>query len=676
MTGEQSLIRQALHSGEDMQVVAHAGAGKTSALLWSLVSCRKKTLFLEYNRELKENAQAAAQLLGLDGHVWVTNYDSLLTRAYAQDAPTRGFRTCMQEVCMQNVSPAVAMNFERLVLDEAQDLTPMLAGFTAKVLLDIEKATGARPQLVMAGDPKQTVYAYRGATPAYLFCRIGPFADCARKVTLLGQSHRVPEDVCRVVESVCGPLFTPEAWGGRMRGRGGAEGSVSVRTASEDGTIFAQSDIARILRFVAAGAKAAVAVLAYSLRASATLLRRVVAELGKARIPLSDENCGSAAQVSTIHTSKGCEWELVVVVLDAEWTTCASGRFVLRPHFAALLYVAMTRTRSHLVLVQEASSRVLAHIWSEEPTDPRVLQLWMSARRSRAAEDVPREICAETCCSPEATSLLARLRRGEGPSAQRAVAALPLSCEEMAPLEMLLARARAVKAVAVRLLCVRGCLALAPHADALRAFGASLAEDASPAVRSRVRPLWWDCSCPAEHWCRHFLCDWRLWDALADLLDPGAFYGTLLHVPPTRADLAAMGQLQAALGEPPLATLGKVAGRVADALSACGCRNALWTTNFLPAGGCVLVFPPTGESGRARALVMDWAKAGDDNAERRDDGPAACSAALAAFCFLLSQQGGGAEVEVTEIPTGRRTLFRAELSPQVELEKLLRAFRH
>ena len=166
MTGEQSLIRQALHSGEDMPVVAHAGAGKTSALLWSLVSCRKKTLFLEYNRELKENAQAAAQLLGLDGHVWVTNYDSLLTRAYAQDAPTRGFRTCMQEVCMQNVSPAVAMNFERLVLDEAQDLTPMLAGFTAKVLLDIEKATGARPQLVMAGDPKQTVYAYRGATPA------------------------------------------------------------------------------------------------------------------------------------------------------------------------------------------------------------------------------------------------------------------------------------------------------------------------------------------------------------------------------------------------------------------------------------------------------------------------------------------------------------------------------
>jgi hypothetical protein len=689
-TDEQQQIRRAVEAGQDLQVVAHAGTGKTSTLLGSLAALSRKTLFLEYNRELKEHAQRAARRLGIDSYVWVTNYDGLLTGAYAADAPHRGFCSCMHEVCSRNTVPSMSLNFSLVVLDEAQDMTPLLAWFVHKVLLDVESALGSRPQLVMTGDPKQTIYGYRGASPAFLMCRHAPFSAFDRRVLFLTQSHRLPEVVCRVVESVCAGHFTAEAWAGRLHGQRRTDGSVSVRTAASAGArVFTDEDVSRVFSFLGSECEpAGVCLLGYSMREGAELFRRLAAELAALKVPLRDENKGGAVQLCTIHRSKGCEWQVVVLAIDSDWTTSVSGRTVLRPHFAALLYVAMTRTKRHLIVVQESSSRALARIWGR-PTessgdDCPVLRAWRSAQ---AGPDEPPPSLTGRAQRPSGPrSLLGLLRASERPAVQDAVASL-FAAQDVVQHSgaRSTVSARVLKAVAMRLLCERRHAAFQPEPVRARQFWAQHGRDgAPPAKKSRLSASWPSCTCSAEHWCRHFACDWHMWDAVADLLDPGAFYGTLVHVPLSRAELASMAQLEgtvaAVLPAGQADTLKGVAessiGRsLCDALLAWGGRDLEWSTDFLPGGGSVLALATAADS-IARVLVLDWCKAAsDDGAEETPTAAAAVrSPSLLAFVALVGQQAGCVGVELLELPAGRRTLFRPVLLSAPHLRSLLRAF--
>jgi superfamily I DNA/RNA helicase len=104
-----------------------------------------------------------------------------------------------------------------LLIDDAQQLDPQAARLV-RVL-----AVGAELALI-AGDPNQAVFGFRGGEPA------GLLGGDAPSVTLT-TSHRCAPAVARAVSGIAGRL--PGGGSGRqIDGAGAGEGSVAVRLAA------------------------------------------------------------------------------------------------------------------------------------------------------------------------------------------------------------------------------------------------------------------------------------------------------------------------------------------------------------------------------------------------------------------------------------------------------------
>lgn len=104
-----------------------------------------------------------------------------------------------------------------LLVDDAQQLDPQAAQLV-RVL-----AAGAKTALI-AGDPNQAVFGFRGGEPAGLLGLDGP------SVTLT-ESHRCAPAVARAVSGIAGRLPGAAA-GRRIDGTGSEDGSVTVRLAA------------------------------------------------------------------------------------------------------------------------------------------------------------------------------------------------------------------------------------------------------------------------------------------------------------------------------------------------------------------------------------------------------------------------------------------------------------
>ncbi|VBA36216.1 Putative ATP-dependent DNA helicase YjcD [Mycobacterium attenuatum] len=107
-----------------------------------------------------------------------------------------------------------------LLVDDAQQLDPQAARLVRVLAAGAERA-------VVAGDPNQAVFGFRGGEPAGLLGRAG---EGGRSVTLT-VSHRCAPAVARTVSGVARRLPGGSA-GKHMEGTGTQDGSVSVRLAA------------------------------------------------------------------------------------------------------------------------------------------------------------------------------------------------------------------------------------------------------------------------------------------------------------------------------------------------------------------------------------------------------------------------------------------------------------
>jgi superfamily I DNA/RNA helicase/RecB family exonuclease len=153
-----------------------------------------------------------------------------------------------------------------LLVDDAQHLDPQ-AGRLVRVL-----AAGAE-QTVIAGDPNQSVFSYRGADPALLDGDDDP-------VIALTESHRCAPAVARAITGVAGRL--PGASAVRELVGGGAEaGSVSVRVAASGHAEAALvADTLRRAHLLDGVPWAQMAVVVRSVRQSGAVLTRALAAAG------------------------------------------------------------------------------------------------------------------------------------------------------------------------------------------------------------------------------------------------------------------------------------------------------------------------------------------------------------------------------------------------------------
>lgn len=368
-TLDQEELRRTVESGASFRVIAHAGTGKTTTLLWSLARCVcSRALLLEYNRDLRLEARRLAQQAGLT-HIEVHNYDSFLLEYYDKQAPSKDFQLALQRVLKTDGRPLRGFSYAVIVVDEAQDMTVAFAAFLKKVLRDNLED---RVQLVLAGDPKQTIYGFRGARSEFLSeqdeWQWGPKLPLVVPLQMsLAETFRFGDTMCAFVNLLCGPLFKRSDWG-RDIISAFTGGDVVEWTAHR--ARRAPSPTTLIAEYSSAVARGTVCVLAQSVREENAALTHFLEHLGLEEerlatddhapslllVPSEDELAGRPV-LRTIHTSKGRQYDTVFFFLTQRemWLT-DTGR--LKKDRNTLLYVACTRARRALHIVQDDKERV------------------------------------------------------------------------------------------------------------------------------------------------------------------------------------------------------------------------------------------------------------------------------------------------------------------------------
>ena len=160
---------------------AVAGSGKTTTILHCAQAAPHLTfLVLTYNARLKLQTRKRARELGLS-NVEVHSFHAMGARYY--DGRCRNDEV-LRAIVDDDRAPHSRVAFDCLVIDEAQDLTPLLHSFVLKVLRDsraeaawrsrgveIDAAT-PRPSMLVLGDSRQSIYQFRDAD-----CRFLTMAD-------------------------------------------------------------------------------------------------------------------------------------------------------------------------------------------------------------------------------------------------------------------------------------------------------------------------------------------------------------------------------------------------------------------------------------------------------------------------------------------------------------------
>ncbi|KAF3122793.1 hypothetical protein TWF569_002058 [Orbilia oligospora] len=170
LSKQQEQARQILVAGkQNILINACAGSGKTTTLLQMASRLEKKFLALLYNRRLRAETIARSESLDLR-NLTIDNYHGLAYRYYTPEADTdQGLKRIVEED-MQPTHPLP--EFDVLVLDEQQDMNPIIYNFVLKLLRDCAKTGTNSPQLMLLGDPRQEIYQFNNADRRFLtHCR-------------------------------------------------------------------------------------------------------------------------------------------------------------------------------------------------------------------------------------------------------------------------------------------------------------------------------------------------------------------------------------------------------------------------------------------------------------------------------------------------------------------------
>ena len=186
LSDEQELVVADVRAGRSVVCISKPGTGKTTTALACAEAVEGRTLLLTYNRKLKDETRArVAQRADLAERVEVHSYhaaacrffvpehadavdDSLIHAALGVDLAAAA--ALAAEVGDPDACPAPPTfpNFRLLVVDEAQDMTPLYAAFVRHVLATLRACHGTTPQMLVVGDPFQRIFGYLGASWEYM----------------------------------------------------------------------------------------------------------------------------------------------------------------------------------------------------------------------------------------------------------------------------------------------------------------------------------------------------------------------------------------------------------------------------------------------------------------------------------------------------------------------------
>ena len=155
---EQSAIIEQVKQQQNIIVNAVAGSGKTTlSLLIAKEFPQKLILMLAYNRKLRKETQEK---------IIVSKCKSTEVHTFHSFGFSYYSTRCSRDPGLQEVvdmdSKAELLDiakYDIIIMDEAQDITPLFHSFVSKVIKDIaSNYDGHKPQLIIIGDELQSIY--------------------------------------------------------------------------------------------------------------------------------------------------------------------------------------------------------------------------------------------------------------------------------------------------------------------------------------------------------------------------------------------------------------------------------------------------------------------------------------------------------------------------------------
>jgi hypothetical protein len=159
-SSEQKNIISLLQTN-NITVDSCAGAGKTSSVIFIAEAFSDKNiLVLTYNAALKcETRGRSSHLKNLN----VDSYHSFCTSNYDRAGYVDNV---LNNIIKEDASPFGSINYDIIVVDEAQDMNPLYYRLVCKILSDNSKKMNVK--IIIMGDKMQSIYKFRDADPRFI----------------------------------------------------------------------------------------------------------------------------------------------------------------------------------------------------------------------------------------------------------------------------------------------------------------------------------------------------------------------------------------------------------------------------------------------------------------------------------------------------------------------------
>lgn len=338
-----------------------AGSGKSTVgyHVAAEMQKRSKSCFLMvYNANMKDETRAAAKLCELS-NMTAHTYHSAAKSLYGME----GYDDSALRKCIANgMTPVKPFEYEVIVLDELQDMTPEYYKLVTKMLQDNQIRN---PQIVCLGDKFQNVNSFKGSDSRFL-----TMADALFSMHSCREWHRVVLDVSERVPSRVADIINTDFLGyPRMKSsRTGGKVHYLVLNVFKDLEIYARYVLEAIAKYTADD----ILVLQPSYKSNkspAKLLENYLVSRGIAcDIPSHDDEEKPAAVLEgkvafqTFHACKGTTRKIVFVFgVDGDYHKYYA-REISTNICPNPVYVALSRTCQRLVLITDSSKEAFPTI--------------------------------------------------------------------------------------------------------------------------------------------------------------------------------------------------------------------------------------------------------------------------------------------------------------------------
>lgn len=195
-SSEQTSIIESISRGKNVVVDAVAGSGKTTTVLFvAKENPDKKILQITYNKQLKLEVRQKVLNSNIE-NLEIHTYHSMAVKFYDDKAHTDDGIT---NIIKKNIRPRTKRQYDILIIDEVQDMTPNYFRLVCKFISDMD----LKPTMLILGDRKQGIYEFKNADTRFLSFSKSIWNNNDNFIDLpLQQSYRVTEQIAWFVNNV------------------------------------------------------------------------------------------------------------------------------------------------------------------------------------------------------------------------------------------------------------------------------------------------------------------------------------------------------------------------------------------------------------------------------------------------------------------------------------------